>query len=133
MSEEIVQGDNKYMVFKRSEFYEMMGRLALPPYNGQTSTGRKERAGAHWDCAPIAANIQEVAERTCVPDAVVIRRQDVFAPPALDAYANAIATAVEVMKVSMGFEDQAALLMGVADYFSDQAAKAWQERRKLPD
>lgn len=71
-------------------------------------------------------------------DAVVIRRQDIFAPPALDAYANAIQTAIEVM--SSGTQNYATIqlsaiegLRGIADYFSDQAAKAWAEQRKLPD
>ena len=32
-----------------------------------------------------------------VLDAVVIRRQDIFAPPALDAYANTIQACVEVL------------------------------------
>jgi hypothetical protein len=65
-----------------------------------------------------------------VPDAVVIRRQDVFAPPALDAYANAITVVIE--SGCLAIEDRRRL-QGVADYFHDQAAKSWSEQRKLPD
>lgn len=71
-----------------------------------------------------------------VEDAVVIRRQDVFAPPALDAYANAIQTAVEVMSgfgITPGGSSPIDQLRDIADYFHDQAAKAWAEQRKLPD
>ena len=73
---------------------------------------------------------------TPVDDAVVIRRQDVFAPPALDAYANAIQTSLEILRHSAGVTYEGVdveRLQEVADYFSDQAAKAWTEQRKLPD
>ena len=126
--------DQKYIVFKRDAFYEMMGRLALPPHYGQTATGKVERAGAHWDCAPIAEAIKEDAERTCLADAVVIRRQDVFAPPALDAYANAIQCVIETMTHGFGASGERMLhLKEVADYFHEQACKAWDAQRKLPD
>ncbi len=125
--------DQKYIVFKRDEFYEMMGRLGLPPYFGKTSSGRLERAGAHWDCAPIAEDIKADAERTCVPDAVVIRRQDAFAPPALDAYANAIQCVIEVLQQDGIPTHHDSALREIADYFHDQACKAWDSPRKLPD
>jgi hypothetical protein len=93
-------GDNKYIVFKRSEW----GQVAGPA--------------------------QEVE------DAVVIRRQDVFAPPALDAYANAIQVVIETLQLDAS-EPRTFELMGrlqyIADYFHDQAAKSWSEQRKLPD
>jgi len=73
---------------------------------------------------------------TPVEDAVVIRRQDVFAPPALDAYANAIQCVVEAMSTQAS-EPRTFQLMGrlqyIADYFHEQAAKSWSEQRKLPD
>jgi hypothetical protein len=125
--------DQKYITFKRSEFYEMMGRLALPPFYGKTSSGHQERAGAHWDCADIAARIEEVSEKTCVADAVVIRRQDVFAPPALDAYANAIQTAIAVLCNGEEPTGRTADLREIADYFHEQAVKAWEDKRKMPD
>lgn len=68
-----------------------------------------------------------------VEDAVVIRRQDVFAPPALDAYANAMQTAIEVLTNGGAPSGRTLALQGIADYFADQAAKSWTEQRKLPD
>lgn len=68
-----------------------------------------------------------------VEDAVVIRRQDIFAPPALDAYANAIAVVIEMSKGSSIDGHSIKTLQDIADYFADQAAKAWTEQRKLPD
>lgn len=71
-----------------------------------------------------------------VEDAVVIRRQDVFAPPALDAYANAIQCAIELLAKDASephtFETMGRLQI-IADHFHDQAAKAWTEPRKIPD
>lgn len=68
---------------------------------------------------------------SALPDAVVIRRQDVFAPPALDAYANSIMAALEIVNtlgngVPVGLRD-------IADYFHEQAALSWQADRKIPD
>lgn len=69
-----------------------------------------------------------------VLDAVVIRRQDAFAPPALDAYANAIQTLLEMVGMGVTMEiEQYSKLREIADYFHEQAAKAWDEKRKLPD
>lgn len=71
-------------------------------------------------------------------DAVVIRRQDVFAPPALDCYANAITVTIEGMKLTdtgstSENHDTRKRLQDIADYFHEQAAKSWVEVRKLPD
>lgn len=68
-----------------------------------------------------------------IEDAVVIRRQDMFAPPALDCYANAIQTCIEVLTNGSAPTGRTLQLQGIADYFHDQAAKAWTEQRKLPD
>lgn len=69
-----------------------------------------------------------------VEDAVVIRRQDVFAPPALDAYANSISVAVEALQGREGVDTALiAKLLKVADYFHSQAQTAWITERKLPD
>jgi len=65
-----------------------------------------------------------------VEDAVVIRRQDKFAPPALDAYANAITMVIEAGNLALPSRQR---LQSIADYFHDQASKAWTESRKLPD
>jgi hypothetical protein len=117
--------ESKYMVFKREDFYQMMGELALPPGSG---------APEDMDCAPIAQHIQGTAEATRLQDAVVIRRQDVFAPPALDAYSNAIMTTVEGLK-AFGFvgSDTVKRLRMTADYFHQEATASWDTDRKLPD
>lgn len=111
--------DEKYIVFKRDEFEKWA-----------------EVDAAYGFPAPI-------------PDAVVIRRQDVFAPPALDAYANAILCVVTALEgVKRGAEirnekpdrpidytpgEMAERLQGIADYFHQQATMAWESERKLPD
>lgn len=64
-----------------------------------------------------------------LPDAVVIRRQDLFAAPALDTYASMIAmVAGNVSDPEVGKE-----LLAIADYFEDQAQLAAAEGYKLPD
>lgn len=75
-----------------------------------------------------------------VHDAVVIRRQDVFAPPALDAYSNAIQCVIEALhrvpshpNVYADVNATVDRLRDTADYFHEQAAKAWTEQRKMPD
>ncbi len=66
-----------------------------------------------------------------IDDAVVIRRQDVFAPPALDVYANAIQIAIELRGATT--VEQRENLRQTADYFHEQAEAAWHTDRKLPD
>ena len=64
-----------------------------------------------------------------LPDAVVIRRQDLFASPCLATYANMIALVAKNhpdIKVSQD-------LLAIADYFEDQARLAAEEGYKLPD
>ncbi len=113
--------DEKYVVFKRKEFDDW--------YDSLTEIS---------DSPP-----------SSVEDAVVIRRQDVFAPPALDAYANSIQACIEIMD-DVFFHDapeaifdtreqmeravnQNTRLRAIADYFHEQAAVAWDTDRKLPD
>lgn len=103
--------DEKYIVFKREDFYQMMGALALP-------TG-------DVDCAPVAQRIIEVAETTALADAVVIRRQDLFAGPSLHAYAASITIAARL--------SDEARLQPIADYFHEQAILADAEGWKVPD
>jgi hypothetical protein len=81
--------DEKYIVFKRSEFMQTVGGL-----------------GARYEGLEI-------------PDAVVIRRQDKFASPCLATYASMIALVAqnisdadqgkELMAIADYFEDQAQL------------------------
>ena len=110
--------DTKYIVFKRDDFYQMMGHLALPPYNHPS---HPDPIGGSWDCAPIASHIQEVAEKTALNDAVVIRTQDIVAPPVLDLYAN-------MLHLLKGDSNPA------ADYFHARAVESWNRGdRKFPD
>jgi hypothetical protein len=64
-----------------------------------------------------------------LPDAVVIRRQDLFAGPALHSYASSISIASKLN----ADPDLTKGLQGVADYFHDQAVLADEEGWKLPD
>lgn len=66
---------------------------------------------------------------TLVEDAVVIRRQDLFAPPALDSYANSISIAAMMLEPG----EQRLKMQDVADYFHAQAVASWETERKLPD
>lgn len=97
--------DKKYVVFKAEEFSKW--------YQTVESKGGE---------VPMALD-----------DAVVIRRQDVFAPPALDAYSNAILTTVEIIRADGGPIGRAENLEKIATYFHEQAALSWDTNRKLPD
>lgn len=94
------------------------------------------------------AACQDLRERTDYPadqillncrnleDAVVIRRQDVFAPPALDGYANSITVALEMARAVEGGSEPSPLarrLQETATYFHEQAALSWDTHRKVPD
>lgn len=104
--------DSKYVVFRR-EVWE----------------ARSEKSGLSMLSGDI------------IDDAVVIRRQDVFAPPALDAYANMIQAAITIFTDTGGFipgvdpEPPAiARLREIADYFHEQSELAYADsQRKIPD
>lgn len=115
--------DDKYVVFKKSDFETLLKRLAS-----------------------IGSIIED--ELTSFPDiqlddAVVIRRRDIFAPPALDAYSFAILTSLEGLKeITLGIpyspdvekiNKRAVKLQEISDYFHEQAKAAWLTHRKLPD
>lgn len=97
--------DEKYIVFKRSDFEDLYVSLVD----------------------------QVLGRLPVVDDAVVIRRQDLFAPSALHVYANSIALAAQVMGAND--EDKAVIkrLSHIADYFHEQAVAAEAEAWKLPD
>lgn len=107
--------DNKFIVFKRDEF------ITWIQLHRETVT-----AGAVLDLMPES-----------LKDSVVIRKQDVFAPPALDAYANSIMVANEALK-AVGIIANTPLatmvnqLHTIADYFHAAAADAWESTRKIP-
>lgn len=111
----------KYITFKREEFFQMMGFLALPPW--ADSDGKI--VGSEMDCAPIAEQIQAKVMEFALADAVVIRRQDLFAGPALHSYAASIGIASRVGNLPD--------LIPVADYFHEQALLADEEGWKVPD
>lgn len=88
----------------------------------------------------VGAALNGMLETGEVDDAVVIRRQDAFAPPALDGYANSITVAIEAIRNANDGEDiteEAAAtirrLTGISDYFHSQARLSWDTNRKLPD
>jgi hypothetical protein len=91
--------DDKYVTFKRVEFIEMVKHNIL-------------------DWNEIEVN-----------DAVVIRRQDYFAAPALATYASMIATAL----VLIDDPKRTAQLTVIADYFQRQSEIAGDESWKFPD
>lgn len=98
--------DEKYIVFKKDEFQEWFETAAN-------------------DSVPFPIP-------NPVPDAVVIRRQDVFAPPALDCYANSISVALELFPTDAD-DHLHDYLQSVADYFHLNATASWAIDRKLPD
>ena len=118
--------DEKYIVFKREDFFQMMGTLALPPWRDEV-TG--EKVGEQMDCAPLAQNIIASAERLCLDDAVVIRRQDYFASPALATYASMIGMA-NMLATNPELKER---LTKVADYFQRQSEMAADQGWKFPD
>lgn len=109
--------DGKYVVFKRHDWDDMKARMATPGGN------------------LILPHPLRVLMDKAVTDGSVIRRQDMFSPPALDAYANSIMVAVTAMMVDPGGYNTALVerLTKVADYFHRQAIAAWETERKLPD
>jgi hypothetical protein len=107
--------EEKYLVFKSSELIELFGRYGLPK--------------GDEDCAPVAEAILTDIEDKRLKDAVVIRKQDVFAGPALHVYAHTIAITARIAE-DADIEKQ---LMGIADYFHEQAVDADSFSGKLPD
>lgn len=102
MSDPDMPTDEKYITFNRQEFMETVGDL--------------EGLGTRY--AGLA-----------LKDAVVIRRQDLFASPCLDVYARTIA-------IVASREDDRKVkgeLLAIADYFQRQAELAAEEGFKLPD
>ena len=106
--------DDKYITFKRDEFYKLMSGSA------------KLTEGTH---ANRLSGMLAGADDIAIADAVVIRRQDYFASPALATYAAMIGIAV---KLSMD-PDVSYQLTRVADYFERQSHLAADEGWKFPD
>lgn len=107
--------DNKYFVISKRE----LSRLQDNADRGQAGT---------------AKDILHALYANQIDDAIVIRKQDVFAPPALDAYANAIQCVIEAVKEVDGYDPKKIkTLQRIADYFRMQAEDAYDMKRKLPD
>ncbi len=99
-----IMPDNKYVTFKADEFSDWY-----------------QTVEAKGDTIPMA-----------VDDAVVIRRQDAFAGPALLTYASNIALTARLL-ADNGQELAAKRMQGIADYFHEQAEIALDTIGKLPD
>lgn len=76
-------------------------------------------------------------QRKRLDDAVVIRTQDVFAGPALHAYAANISTAISVIKSlpidAIEIDEAVARLQSIADHFHEAALEADDKVGKIPD
>lgn len=70
-----------------------------------------------------------------VEDAVVMRRQDVFAAPAFRVYANSMAASMVVAAklVAPGLHLESETISKIARYFQEQAELSESEDRKVPD
>jgi len=67
-----------------------------------------------------------------VPDAVVIRLQDSFAPVALCAYKNAVRASIEDENVGIDRITRRRLVE-LYEYFHERSEKSWMNPRRLPD
>jgi len=116
--------DQKYIVFKRSEFFEFMGEFGLPPWHDHDG----ELIGVKVDCAELTEKMIRKVGETELVDAVVIRRQDKFASPCLLTYAAMIGMVADNCGNLLLQED----LKAIADYFQRQGELAGEEGYKLP-
>jgi len=114
--------NEKYIVFKRADWDQMMVRIT------QLCPGGIAPA-ALGPLMALEANGSEVE------DAVVIRRQDVFSPGMLAAYAHSIQIALKVASLHEFGElnEVGRRLSAIADYFHEQSELAYAESYKIPD
>lgn len=107
---------DKYIVFKTEDYHKALDVM------GEGSSEAEVKLSHH-----------------ILEDAVVIRKQDTFAPAGLFAYYNAIQTALEIVDSIEDREESEALaqrlhhLCGIRDYFFEQAQESNALTRKLPD
>ena len=116
--------NDKYVVFKRSDWHRLMGT-----FTAMTN--------------PSAIQIRDQFENQflskVLSDAIVIRPQDVFAGPALHAYAASIDIVLFLAEKELGFEpgdDELAHLQDLRDFFFMKAVEAdnyASEEKKIPD
>lgn len=109
--------NDKYVVVKRDDFDAVFG---------------EDFPGNH-EIGDIYAALLEHE----VDDAVVIRRQDMFAGPALHTYAASIDVAVKIASAQRVDDLRVARQIGdlrrIADYFHQQATLCDDTAGKLPD
>lgn len=96
--------DEKYITFNRAAFFAMLHDVG-------------------------ATRMFKRSEMLALDDAVVIRRQDLFASPCLSTYASMIA----LVASNINDDERAKDLLGIADYFHRQAELAAAEGYKFPD
>ena len=104
--------DDKYLTFKRSEFMEWLGWLTTHDLR-------------MVEVPTLLTGVERIALR----DAVVIRRQDYFAPAALATYAATIGLALHLIDDAK----KRSQLLAIADYFQRQSEIAGDEAWKWPD
>ena len=116
--------DEKYIVFKRSEFFELLGEFGLPPWRDHDG----ELIGVKVDANALTELMIRKVGEVELDDAVVIRRQDLFASPALMTYAAMISI------VARNYPDVevAQQLLAISDYFHRQGVLAGEEGYRLP-
>ena len=102
--------DDKYVVMKKEDFWLLVGYL---------NDGKRSDIEV----------VEEVAVNM-LHDAVVIRRQDYIAAPALSAYANLLGLAAIAMATAD--PETGARMLRVADYFERQSGLAVDEGYKWP-
>lgn len=98
--------DNKYVVFKREDFDRI-----------STDKGTATR---------------NEFLRSAVPDAVVLRRQDLTVPQTLHAYSHQLALVASALAMD-GNQVVAQRYQRIADWMHGQAVLAEEEAFKLPD
>lgn len=113
--DEIPPQDDKYIVFKKPDFYQMLGYLL----------SEASLAGTSY----VMPSALDEVEKQYLKDAVVIRRQDYFASPALATYASMIGMA-NILATDPEMKER---LTRVADYFQRQSEVAGDEAWKFPD
>lgn len=108
---------DKYVVFKISDWLDQREVINRVSNTTNAEDGR------------VLDGALSALDRARLDDAVVIRRQDLFAAPALHTYAAMMAIAVRLSKAS----PERDRLHEIADYFHEQAVLADDEGRRIPD
>lgn len=91
------------------------------------------------DVERLAANdksVRQLVDEQSLGDAVVIRKQDVFAASVLFQYANSVRTVSEILQAideDGFFNDDVESLNSIADYFAGEAIDSAYMDRKFPD